>query len=74
MRIAGSCKLSFSLNFETSTEQYIFDAFNEFIFSPDRRVLGKLIARTFLFNQIKDVPGDIVECGVYKGAGKLRRI
>lgn len=60
-----------SLNFETSTEQYIFDAFNEFIFSPDRRVLGKLIARTFLFNQIKDVPGDIVECGVYKGAGIL---
>jgi hypothetical protein len=27
-----------------------------------------LVARTLLFNQVKDVPGDIVECGVFKGS------
>ena len=51
--------------------QYIYDAFNDFIFSPDTRVLSKLIARTLLFEQVKNVPGDIVECGVFKGSGIL---
>lgn len=49
--------------------QNIFDSFNSFILSEDRRVFNKLIARTLAYNQVKDVPGDIVECGVFKGTG-----
>jgi hypothetical protein len=62
-----------------TTPQQLFDAFNTFIFSNDTKVFGKLIARTMLFNQIKNVPGDIVECGVFKGSGlfswiKLKKV
>jgi hypothetical protein len=53
------------------TEQKIFDGFNDFILSPDKKVFGKLLARTLLLNEVKDIPGDIVECGVFKGTGLL---
>lgn len=53
----------------TQTPQSIFDNFNSFILSDDRRVFNKIIARTLLYNQVKDIPGDIVECGVFKGTG-----
>lgn len=49
--------------------QSFFDAFNEFILSNDKKVFNKLIARTLLYNEVKDIPGDIVECGVFKGSG-----
>ena len=54
-----------------NTSQNLYDAFNGFILSPDTKVFGKLLARTLLVNQVKDVPGDIVECGVFKGTGML---
>jgi hypothetical protein len=54
-----------------NTSQAIYDDFNSFIFSNDTRVLAKLVARTILFKQTIDVPGDIVECGVFKGSGIL---
>lgn len=53
----------------TNTKQELFDSFNSFILSDDRRVFNKLIARTLIYNEVKDVPGDIVECGVFKGTG-----
>ena len=53
----------------TQTSQIIFDSFNSFLLSNDRRVFNKMIARTLLYNQVKDIPGDIVECGVFKGTG-----
>jgi hypothetical protein len=53
------------------TSQNLYDAFNGFILSPDTKVFGKLLARTLLVDQVKDVPGDIVECGVFKGTGML---
>lgn len=49
--------------------QEIFDGFNTFILSQDRRVFNKLIARTLIYNYVKNIPGDIVECGVFKGTG-----
>jgi len=55
----------------SETPQYVYDTFNEFIFSPDTKVLGKLLARAELFNQVKNIPGDIVEAGVFKGTGIL---
>ncbi len=53
----------------TKTSQSIFDNFNSFILSDDRRVFNKLAARTLLYNEVKDIPGDVVECGVFKGTG-----
>ncbi len=54
-----------------NTSQKIYDAFNDFIFSDDTKVLGKLLARALLAEQTRQVPGDIVECGVFKGSGML---
>jgi hypothetical protein len=61
-----------------SIEQELYDGFNNFMVSSDLKIFGKLLARTLLFNKVKDVPGDIVECGVFKGTGiftflKLKR-
>jgi len=53
------------------TDQSLYDSFNGFILSDDTKVFGKLLARTLLMNQVKDIPGDIVECGVFKGTGLL---
>jgi len=63
----------------TNNKQEFFDFFNSFIISSDSRIFNKLIARTILYNEVKDIPGDIVECGVFKGTGiytflKLKRI
>lgn len=62
-----------------NTPQEIFDNFNKFIFSNDTKLFAKLVARTLFFEEVKNVPGDIVECGVYKGSGlftwlKLKKI
>ena len=51
--------------------QALYDAFNGFILSSDTKVFGKLLARTMLVDRVKDLPGDIVECGVFKGTGML---
>jgi len=54
-----------------STTQELYDAFNQFIFSTDTKVFAKLVARSLLVDQVKNIPGDIVECGVFKGSGVL---
>lgn len=57
-------------NLEASeTPQAVFDNFNSFILSDDRRVFNKLVARTLIYDQVKNIPGDIVECGIFKGTG-----
>jgi hypothetical protein len=53
------------------TTQHLFDCFNGFMLSSDTKVFGKLLARTLLVDRVKDLPGDIVECGVFKGTGML---
>jgi hypothetical protein len=47
----------------------IYNMFNNFIFSSDIKILGKLLYRFNFFNQTKHLPGDIVEIGVFKGSG-----
>ena len=54
-----------------NTPQSVYDSFNNFIFSNDLKVFSKLIARHQLFKETLDIPGDIVECGVFKGSGIL---
>jgi len=51
--------------------QDIYDSFNNFILSSDTKVFGKLLARTLLFNSVKNIPGDILEFGVFKGTGMM---
>lgn len=50
-------------------KQSLFDSYNTFIMSDDRKVFFKLLARYNFFNMAKELNGDIVECGVFKGAG-----
>jgi hypothetical protein len=47
----------------------VYKVFNEFIFSSDHKLIGKLLHRFNFFNIVKDLPGDIVEIGVFKGSG-----
>lgn len=56
-------------NFHSFSDQNVYDSFNGFIFSNDRRVLAKLLYRHILFEKVKHLPGDIVELGVFKGSG-----
>ena len=47
----------------------VYKAFNDFIFSNDTKVLGKLLHRHIFFQKTMHLPGDIVEVGVFKGSG-----
>jgi hypothetical protein len=47
----------------------VYNAFNNLVFSSDVKLLGKLLHRFKYFLDIKDLPGDIVEIGVFKGSG-----
>lgn len=51
--------------------QSIYDAFNEFIFSSDRKLYAKLVSKYFFADLTKDIPGDVVELGVFKGSGVI---
>ena len=52
----------------TSTQENL-NVYDQFLAlsAPDR--LQKILARYELFKMLMDVPGDIVECGVFKGSG-----
>ena len=49
--------------------QDFYDAYNNFIFANEQKIIGKLLLRFDFFNKIKHLPGDIVELGVFKGSG-----
>jgi hypothetical protein len=51
------------------TEQNVYDTYNNFVFSSDTRVFNKMIKKTELYLLVKDLLGDIVEFGVFKGSG-----
>jgi hypothetical protein len=55
----------------TDTKQSLFDHYNGFILSSDRHVFNKLITRIEFFHRVRELNGDIVECGVFKGAGMM---
>jgi hypothetical protein len=56
-------------NNKNTIDQSIYDSFNNFIFSNDKKILGKLLFRYDFYNKVKNLPGDIVEIGVFKGSG-----
>jgi len=51
--------------------QEVYDAFNKWIFSSDQKLFNKLLSKTMFVDMTKDVPGDIVELGVFKGSGVI---
>jgi len=51
------------------TPQNVYDSYNSLMFSGDGRVFNKMIKKIELYLQVKDLPGDILEFGVFKGAG-----
>jgi hypothetical protein len=54
---------------QTPFRQDDYDAYNKFIFSRERNIFFKMVKRVELFLMIKDLAGDILECGVFKGSG-----
>ena len=51
--------------------QEIIDDFNSFIFSKDRNLFCKLQSKHFFCNLTKQINGDIVELGIFKGSGMI---
>lgn len=54
-----------------NTAKEIYDSFNNFILADETKVFGKLIARSIFTQQTINIPGDIVECGVFMGSGMV---
>ena len=51
------------------TENQLWDSYNNLLLSSDIDRVRKLLCRYELFKTSLGIPGDIVECGVFKGAG-----
>ena len=51
------------------TSQCVYDSYNALLFSGDSRVFNKMMKKTELYMKVKDLAGDILEFGVFKGAG-----
>uniref|UniRef100_A0A6C0BA87 Macrocin O-methyltransferase n=1 Tax=viral metagenome TaxID=1070528 RepID=A0A6C0BA87_9ZZZZ len=49
-------------------EQCLYDAFNMLMFDKTNLVIQKLITKITIYNNVKDLYGDILEFGVFKGA------
>lgn len=64
--MSGTNKSSFV---HDKSPQSFFDAFNTFIMSPDKKVFEKLMSKNFFLELTRQVPGDVVELGVFRGSG-----
>jgi hypothetical protein len=54
-----------------SRKRLVWDAYNTLLLSDDVERVRKLLVRYDLVKNTIDIPGDIVECGVFKGTGLL---
>jgi hypothetical protein len=52
-----------------NSDEDIFRHYNALMLAPDTGRIRKMLVRYELFKKCLDVPGDIVECGVFKGIG-----
>lgn len=50
-------------------ENELWNSYNNLLISSDTDRIRKLIIRFELFKKTLDVPGSIIECGVFKGSG-----
>lgn len=58
-------------NYRKDVSQSIYDNFNSLLESTDVTQLGRLLYRYKFYEKTQHLPGDIVEIGVFKGAGIL---
>ena len=56
-------------NSTKETQQSVYDSYNKLLFSADARVFNKMMKKSELYLKVKDLAGDILEFGVFKGAG-----
>ncbi len=56
---------------DMNVSEQLWNCYNFLLLSPDLSRIRKLLVRQNLFVQSLSIPGDIVECGVFKGAGLL---
>jgi len=56
-------------NGHTLTSQTVYDSYNSLIFASDKRVFHKMTKKIELYLKVKDLFGDILEFGVFKGSG-----
>tara|TARA_B000000557_G_C20748891_1_gene432008 strand:+ start:23 stop:679 length:657 start_codon:yes stop_codon:yes gene_type:complete len=49
----------------------LWNSYNELFLSSDTQRISKIISRYELFKKTINIPGDIVECGVFKGVSFL---
>jgi hypothetical protein len=56
-------------NNNKTSEQNIYDAFNTLMFSEDTRVFHKMTKKIEIYLKTLELIGDVVEFGVFKGAG-----
>lgn len=54
-----------------TSDQLSWDAYNRFLTSGSLDRFTKLLARHDLYRRVVSIPGDVVEAGVFKGAGVL---
>lgn len=59
------------MNLDEATLQGSWDSYNSFLLNGSTQRFTKFLARYDLFKNIIDKPGDIIEAGVFKGAGVL---
>jgi hypothetical protein len=58
-----------SIYTKRKTTQEIYDNYNNLLFNDDTRVISKMFKRIEYFLEMYKLTGDIVEFGVFKGAG-----
>ena len=56
-------------NNTNDTTQTVYNSYNYLVFSNDSRVFNKMAKRIELYNLVKNLVGDIMEVGVFKGGG-----
>lgn len=49
--------------------QEFYDSYNTFMLTADTNVFNKLASKFFFLSLVRNIPGDIVELGVFKGSG-----
>ena len=59
-------------NYSPITDKDIFDIENSFYLLSDPYRIGKLLGQYEIYKRIVNIPGSIVECGVFKGISLVR--
>ncbi|MDF1749673.1 MAG: class I SAM-dependent methyltransferase [Alphaproteobacteria bacterium] len=56
----------------SNADTQMWEVFNKFHYLCDTHRYQKMLARADIVRQIRDVPGDIVDCGTFKGVSTLQ--